>query len=63
MVLPWQEGSGGLVGSHWGISLGLWGLNCFALLVFPFGLEPKFLKACICQFCQQPQDSEITKRN
>lgn len=41
------------MGGTEGISLGLWGLNCFALLilVFPFGLEPKFLKGPVFVSC------------
>ena len=60
-----REGCGGLVGGTGGISLGLWGLNCFALLVlvFPFGLEPKFLKGLYLSVLPtQPQDSNHQKK-
>lgn len=45
------------MGGTEGISLGLLGLNCFALhvLVFPFGLEPEFLKGAIFVICTKGQ--------
>lgn len=57
-----EWGPGG--GATGGISLGLWGLNCFALLlVFPFGLEPKFLKGLYLSVLPtQPQDSNHQKK-
>lgn len=57
VVLPC--GGWGLVGGIEGISLGVWGLNCFALLVlvFPFGLVLKFLRAYVCQFCRHSPET------